>query len=160
MLETVTHGAEVALLVATSMSCLTLYVRLRRLRNERGELEASVQALDAATQRAEAMIAGIREVAGEVQSSLAEQLEKAEERVADLTRLSGSSGSCLSQPSASDVRIKVDGAPAGTSRLGSAPRAMTRLPKEQKAGCDSAAGARRLAPRVDGGLLKALEGLR
>ena len=71
---------------------MLLYRRLGRLRVERSDIEAFVTAIDTASQRAEAAIAGIRESALEAQRALGGQKELAQQRIAELSRLVDSAG--------------------------------------------------------------------
>src|SRR4051794_20932110 len=75
-----------ALLLATSAWCALVHRRLRSLLTHKGEMAAFIAALGAATGRAEAAIAGLREVAADVDQRQAEQAEVARQRGADLAR--------------------------------------------------------------------------
>jgi hypothetical protein len=162
MVETVIDAASMVLLVATGLSCLVLHHRLRGLRTERGELEAVVQALDAATHRAEAAAAGIREAAGEAQLLLARHGEEAEERIAELMRLTGAPASIPGRTAwQGAARTRPGGAALRDPRPAAAPATAAGASHGAKeAGRDAANGASRPAPKVDLGLIKALEGLR
>jgi hypothetical protein len=74
-------------LAATSVWCALVHHRLRRLRTERGEMEAFIACLTAASARAEAAIAGLREVAAEVERAQREHGEAVRQRGAELARI-------------------------------------------------------------------------
>jgi hypothetical protein len=76
-----------SLLLLTITWCVLLARRLRRLKVERGDIAEFVAAIDGATQRAEAAIAGMRETARETQLMLSQQREATEARMTELTRL-------------------------------------------------------------------------
>lgn len=76
-----------SLLLLTITWCVLLARRLRRLKVERGDIAEFVAAIDGATQRAEAAIAGMRETAREAQLMLSQQREATEVRMTELTRL-------------------------------------------------------------------------
>lgn len=76
-----------SLLLLTITWCVLLARRLRRLKVERGDIAEFVAAIDGATQRAEAAIAGMRETVRETQLMLSQQREATEARMAELTRL-------------------------------------------------------------------------
>ena len=75
------------LLAATSAWCALVYQRLRRLRTERGEMEAFIASLTAASERAEAAIGGLREAAAEVERAQREQGDAARQRGTELARI-------------------------------------------------------------------------
>lgn len=75
------------LLVLTAFWCALVHHRLRRLRTDRGEIEAFVAALAAASERAETAIAGLREAAAETDRKLTQQAEAARQRTGELARL-------------------------------------------------------------------------
>jgi Domain of unknown function (DUF6468) len=76
-----------SLLLLTITWCVLLARRLRRLKVERGDIAEFLAAIDGATQRAEAAIAGMRETARETQLMLSQQREATEARMTELTRL-------------------------------------------------------------------------
>jgi hypothetical protein len=167
MLELVIDAVGAALLALTSASCLLLHRRIRSLHASRDEVQAFVHAIDAATCRAETAIKSIRETAGEVQLSLAKQQEAAEQQIAELARLidAGSEPtSRLERTPERNVRAAASGA-GREPRAGAGGRSALSLPSGQtgevaKVPGEPAAGAERPAPKVDIGLLKALEALR
>lgn len=75
------------LLLLTAAWCALVHHRLRRLRTERGEMEAFIATLATATARAEAATAGLRGAVAEVDRGLREQTEAARQRAGELTRL-------------------------------------------------------------------------
>ena len=75
------------LLLLTAAWCALVHHRLRRLRTERGEMEAFIATLVNATERAEAATAGLRGAVAEVDGGLSVQGEAARQRAAELTRL-------------------------------------------------------------------------
>ena len=75
MIELAANLLVAFLLVLTTSWCVLLYRRLGRLRVERSDIEAFVTAIDAASRRAEAAIAGIRDSALEAQRALGGQQE-------------------------------------------------------------------------------------
>lgn len=75
------------LLAATSAWCALVHQRLRRLRTERGEMEAFIASLTAASERAEAAIGGLREAAAEVERAQREQGDAARQRGTELARI-------------------------------------------------------------------------
>lgn len=87
MLESLTDLILAGLLLATIAACAVVYVRLRRLRTERGEMEGFIASLIEASARAEAAIAGLREVSVELEQGLSGQIGQAQLRCAELNRL-------------------------------------------------------------------------
>ena len=80
-------GGLAILLLATCAWCAVVDRRLRRLRLERGELMEFVTALNTASARAEAAIAGLRGATSAVEKELSSRTEEASRRAADLARL-------------------------------------------------------------------------
>jgi hypothetical protein len=78
--------ALAALLLLTAGWCALVHQRLRRLRTERGEMEAFIATLAAATERAEVATGGLRDAVAEAGRGLREQEEAARQRASDLAR--------------------------------------------------------------------------
>ena len=87
MIELAANLLVAFLLVLTTSWCVLLYRRLGRLRVERSDIEDFVTAIDTASQRAEAAIAGIRESALEAQRALGGQKELAQQRIGELPKV-------------------------------------------------------------------------
>ena len=83
----VVAGGLALLLLTTCGWCVHLDRRLRRLRLERGELMEFLTALNTASARAEAAIAGLRGASATLDKELAGRAEEAARRAADLGRL-------------------------------------------------------------------------
>lgn len=154
MIELAANLLVAFLLVLTTTWCVLLYRRLARLRVERRDIEAFVTAIDMASQRAEAAIAGIRESAVEAQRALGGQKELAQQRVAELSRLVDSAGrmahrveTALHQGARN--MAEVEHAPTPTAAAGSVTRPGARRPDAQPA-----------VRKIDAELLRALEALR
>jgi hypothetical protein len=144
------------LLALTTTWCILLYRRLDRLRVERGDIEAFVTAIDAASGRAEAAIAGIRESALEAQRVLGGQKEATQQRSAELNRLVDSAGRMARRVEAAlhqGARNMADASRVGLAREG-APAVADSVPPNR------AAPSRPEAPKIDSELLRALEALR
>ena len=90
MVELGSNLALAMLLVLTTIWCLLLHRRLGRLRVERHDIEAFVDAVTTATKQAEAATGGLRAAAADVQSTLAKQQRLAQQCAAELTRLAES----------------------------------------------------------------------
>lgn len=86
-LDTAADLVLAGLLLLTSGWCALVHHRLRRLRTERGEMEAFIATLAAATERAEAATAGLRGAVAETERGLREQGEAARQRAGELARL-------------------------------------------------------------------------
>lgn len=84
-----------SLLAVTAVWCALVHHRLRRLRTERGEMEGFITALTAATERAEAAIAGLRDTLARADRDLREQGELARQRAGELARLIEEGGRVL-----------------------------------------------------------------
>jgi hypothetical protein len=118
--ETLADLALAALLAANAVWCALLHRRLRRLGTaERGELEAFVAALGAASGRAESAIAGLREAALEAEARLREQGDSARQRGGELARLV-ESGSRLARRLEADLGHGARGLAAATGGPGRA----------------------------------------
>lgn len=161
MLELAIDMASTVLLAATSMSCLVLHRRLRHLRTDRGDIEAFVRMLDAATQRAEAAIAGIREAADD----LARHCSEAKQQAAGPARLSGSQAPPRERSPGQNPHAKVDGmakhascAPVASGTAAGPARGSRK--DHQEPGHGTAAATGRPASTIDTGLIRTLEALR
>lgn len=145
------------LLALTTVWCVLLYRRLSRLRIERRDIEAFVAAVDAATQRAEAAIGGIRDAAADAQRMLAGQQELAQQRAAELTRLADNAGRMARRIEAALHQ--------GARTMAESAVARERPEPVPAASADTATAQRRAEPRsappkIDPELLRALEALR
>jgi hypothetical protein len=109
------------LLAATSAWCALVHHRLRRLRTERGEMEAFVASLTAASERAEAAIAGLREAAAEVERAQREQGDAARQRGTELARII-ESGSRLARRLETDLNHGVRTLAAASLQREASPR--------------------------------------
>jgi hypothetical protein len=153
-------GADLSmafLLVLTMTWCVLLYRRLDRLRVERRDIEAFVTAIDTASQRAEAAIAGIRDSAAEAQRALAGQKELAQARSAELNRLVDSAGRMARRVEAAlhqGARSMADGGRHGEAAKGSLSAAVVAREPARPAASRSEPAA------LDPELLRALEALR
>ena len=87
MIELALQGLLVVLLLLTITWCIIVHYRLRRLRTDRGELEAFIAALDEATGRAEAAVRQMREANAVVEGAAREQERRARQQTAELARL-------------------------------------------------------------------------
>jgi hypothetical protein len=178
--ETLADLALAALLAANAVWCALLHRRLRRLGTaERGELEAFVAALGAASGRAESAIAGLREAALEAEARLREQGDSARQRGGELARLV-ESGSRLARRLEADLGHGVRGLAAATGGPGRAGQGTARgrpeqdadrpvvqrpgsgapRPPERHAPADAAPGGAPPLPPPPDALLRALETLR
>lgn len=86
-LDVVADLVLAALLLLTAAWCALVHQRLRRLRTERGEMEAFIATLTAATERAEEATSGLRGAVAEAERGLHEQGSAARQRAAELARL-------------------------------------------------------------------------
>jgi type IV secretory pathway TrbL component len=150
------------LLLLTTFWCGLLYRRLHRLRVDRGDIEEFVAAISAATQRAEAAIAGIRETASVLQQALGSQQEAARQQEAELARLADGSARLARRletaihqgaRTMAELGLARERDSGSTSPLSTA----RQMPTGPAA---SGAAARHDMPRADPELLKALEALR
>ena len=87
MLDLAADLVLAGLLLLTTAWCALVHHRLRRIRTERGEMEAFIATLAAVTERAEAATAGLRGVVAEADSNLREQGEAVRQRAGELARL-------------------------------------------------------------------------
>ena len=87
MIELALQGLLVVLLLLTITWCIIVHYRLRRLRTDRGEMEALIAALGEATGRAEAAVRQMREANAAVEGTAREQEQRARQRCAELARL-------------------------------------------------------------------------
>jgi|GEM_PF-1862887 len=87
MVELALQGLLVVLLLLTVTWCIIVHYRLRRLRTDRGEMEAFIAALGEATGRAEAAVQQMREANAAVEGSAREQERRARQQTAELARL-------------------------------------------------------------------------
>ncbi len=79
MIELALQVVLVVLLLLTITWCVIVHFRLRRLRTEGGEMQAFVEALGAATTRAEATIRLMRDTGREIESAALERERQARE---------------------------------------------------------------------------------
>ncbi|MEK0085946.1 hypothetical protein [Benzoatithermus flavus] len=161
MLELAIDTASMVLLAATSVSCLALHRRLRHLQTDRGDIEAFVRMLDAATQRAEATIAGIREAADD----LARHRSEAKQQTAGPARPSGSQAPPHDRSLGQNPRAAVDGmakhasrAPVASGAVAGPARGSGKDHQEPDHGTAAATG--RPTSTIDAGLIRTLETLR
>ena len=87
MIELALQGLLVVLLLLTITWCVIVHYRLRRLRTDRGELEAFIAALGEATGRAENAVRQMREANHAALSTGREQERRARQQSAELARL-------------------------------------------------------------------------
>jgi hypothetical protein len=87
MVELALQGLLVVLLLLTITWCVIVHYRLRRLRTDRGELEAFIAALGEATGRAEDAVRQMREANQAVESTARDQERRARQQSAELARL-------------------------------------------------------------------------
>lgn len=87
MVELALQGLLVVLLLLTITWCIIVHYRLRRLRTDRGELEAFIAALDEATCRAEAAVRQMREANAVGEGAAREQERRARQQTTELARL-------------------------------------------------------------------------
>lgn len=158
MIELAANLLVAFLLVLTTIWCVLLYRRLGRLRVERSDIEAFVTAIDTASQRAEAAIAGIRESALEAQRALGGQKELAQQRIGELSRLVDSAGRM--------ARRVETALHQGARTMAESGRADPAEQSPPAAGSSNARPAVRQrdappgGPKIDAELLRALEALR
>lgn len=76
-----------ALLLLTSGWCLALHQQLRRLRVERGEVIELVSLMNAASERAEAALSGMRAAGSELERTAAGRADDAARRAGELAKL-------------------------------------------------------------------------
>ena len=87
MVELAVQGLLVVLLLLTVTWCIIVHYRLRRLRTDRGEMEAFIAALGEATGRAEAAVQQMREANAAVEGTAREQEQRARRQTSELARL-------------------------------------------------------------------------
>ena len=87
MIELALQGLLVVLLLLTITWCVIVHHRLRRLRTDRGELEAFIAALGEATGRAENAVRQMREANQAALSTARDQERRAGQQSAELARL-------------------------------------------------------------------------
>ncbi len=87
MVELALQGLLVVLLLLTITWCVIVHYRLRRLRTDRGELEAFIAALSEATGRAEDAVRHMREANQAALSTAHEQERRARQQSTELARL-------------------------------------------------------------------------
>ena len=87
MIELALQGLLVVLLLLTITWCVIVHYRLRRLRTDRGELEAFIAALGEATGRAEDAVRQMREANQAALSTARDQERRARQQSAELARL-------------------------------------------------------------------------
>jgi hypothetical protein len=163
MTDTLSDLILAGLLVLTTFWCGLLYQRLRRLRLDRSDIEEFVAASSSATQRAEAAIAGIRETASELQQALGNQQEAAQQQTAELARLAEGSARLARRLEAAIHQGARTMAELGLTREreGGTMAAPAAGARQAPTGTMAAGfAARHDPPKLDPGLLKALEALR
>lgn len=79
--------ALVVLLLLTITWCMIVHHRLRRLRTDKGEMQALIAALDEATARAEGAVRQMRDASREAASAASEQQRRARQQGEELARL-------------------------------------------------------------------------
>ena len=87
MIELALQGLLVILLLLTITWCVIVHYRLRRLRTDRGELEAFIAALGEATGRAEDAVRHMRDANQAALSTARDQEHRARQQSAELARL-------------------------------------------------------------------------
>lgn len=87
MVELALQGLLVVLLLLTITWCVIVHYRLRRLRTDRGELEAFIAALGEATDRAEDAVRQMREANEAALGTVRDQERRAGQQSAELARL-------------------------------------------------------------------------
>ena len=92
MLAIALDGLLLLLLLAALGIGLRIHQGLRRLRQDDGSLERLIEALDAATQRAEAALGGLKRTAEETSAGLQGDLERLQRLGDDLQFLSDRAG--------------------------------------------------------------------
>jgi hypothetical protein len=86
MVDTAVELLLAALLTLTVVWCALVHQRLRRLRADKGEMEAFIAALGAVTERAEAALVGLRGVGEATRQDLERQEDAARRRTEELAR--------------------------------------------------------------------------
>ncbi|MFO1068447.1 MAG: DUF6468 domain-containing protein [Geminicoccaceae bacterium] len=156
MAETAMDLVLCALLAATIAWCAVVHRRLRALRADRGELEGFVAALGAATERAEAAIAGLRGAGEAARQELLKQDEESRQRVEEVVRAVDGAGRMLR---------RLETAIQHAARLAAEPppRERTRpMPPEPApvAAAEPRPAAPGTRPRISEDLLRVLQNLR
>lgn len=86
MIDTAVELLLAVLLLLTIVWCALVHQRLRRLRADKGEMEAFIGALTVVTERAEAAISGLRSVGEATHEQLVRQEDATRKRAEELAR--------------------------------------------------------------------------
>jgi len=162
MIELALQGLLVVLLLLTITWCIIVHYRLRRLRTDRGEMEAFIAALGEATGRAEAAVRQMREANAAVEGTAREQEQRARQQSAELARLMANAvrvverlDAAVEQGATRVAELRTAGTPGEAARVARAPsdasspaRASPRQPIEpRRAPPQPAPSAAAAAPR-------------
>jgi hypothetical protein len=156
MAETAMDLVLCALLALTILWCAVVHRRLRALRADKGELETFVASLGAATERAEAAIAGLRGAGEAACRELQKQDDESRQRTEDLVRAVDGAGRMLRRLEAAiqnAARLAAEPVARERARPASPPDPPAAVPEPR-----AAAGGSR--PRISEDLLRVLQNLR
>jgi hypothetical protein len=161
MAETLIQLLLAGLLAMTVVWCTLVHRRLVRLRTEQDEMQAFIDALTRASERAEAAIVGLRSAGETIASELVAREEDARRMARELGRLTDAAR-VVARPLAvgragADLGLPGSAATRGESRTGPEPVAAAKPLRTEPQQADTSAERR---TRLAADLLRALQAMR
>lgn len=170
MIDTAVELLLAVLLLLTIVWCTLVHQRLRRLRADKGEMEAFIGALTVVTERAEAAISGLRSVGEATHEQLVRQEDATRKRAEELARAMEAASRMLrrmetgyqqAMRSVADAERREPARPAPSwERAGQLARDLDEPPAARAAETPQAAMPAEPRPRISDELLRVLQGLR